>query len=137
MYAGDFERDPARFIIDEDFDNDILRGVLRRLPELPIVRAQDVGHSGAKDPVVLERAAQEGRVLITHDVSTTTARGAARARAGFPMPGVFTISQSCPIGKPIEETLSLGDGKTGLPAFPPDRTFGSRFHKSPSLQGEL
>ena len=33
----------VRFVIDEDFDNDILRGVLRRLPNLDIVRAQDVG----------------------------------------------------------------------------------------------
>jgi hypothetical protein len=31
-----------RFVIDEDFDNDILRGVLRRLPELAIVRVQSL-----------------------------------------------------------------------------------------------
>jgi hypothetical protein len=36
-----------RFLADEDFDNDILRGMLRRLPNLDIVRAQDVGLSGA------------------------------------------------------------------------------------------
>ena len=46
-----------RFVIDEDFDNDILRGLLRRLPAIAIVRAQDVGLSGAKDPVVLDRIA--------------------------------------------------------------------------------
>ena len=27
-----------RFLVDEDFDNDILRGVLRRKPDLDIVR---------------------------------------------------------------------------------------------------
>ena len=31
-----------RFVTDEDFDNRILRGLLRRLPELEIVRIQDV-----------------------------------------------------------------------------------------------
>jgi hypothetical protein len=31
-----------RLPTDEDFDNDILRGVLRRLPSLDIVRIQDV-----------------------------------------------------------------------------------------------
>ena len=53
-----------RFLADEDFDNDIVRGMLRRLPNLDIVRAQDVGLSGALDPRVLEWAAQEGRVLL-------------------------------------------------------------------------
>jgi hypothetical protein len=43
-----------RFLIDEDFDNDILRGVLRRRPTVDIVRVQDVGLSGAADPAVLE-----------------------------------------------------------------------------------
>jgi hypothetical protein len=39
-----------RFVIDEDFDNDILRGVLRKMPDLDIVRVQDVGLLGASDP---------------------------------------------------------------------------------------
>jgi hypothetical protein len=30
-----------KFAIDEDFNNHILRGVLRRLPRLDIVRVQD------------------------------------------------------------------------------------------------
>jgi hypothetical protein len=46
-----------RFLTDEDFDNDILRGMLRRLPNLAIVRAQDVGLPGPLDPRVLEWAA--------------------------------------------------------------------------------
>jgi hypothetical protein len=41
-----------RFLADEDFDNDIVRGMLRRLPTMDIVRAQDVGPSGALDPRV-------------------------------------------------------------------------------------
>jgi len=43
-----------KLLIDEDFDNDILRGVLRRRPKLDIVRVQDVGLSGADDPAVLD-----------------------------------------------------------------------------------
>jgi hypothetical protein len=31
-----------RFLADEDFDNDILRGLLHRVADLPIVRVQDV-----------------------------------------------------------------------------------------------
>ena len=47
---------------DENFNNDIVRGLLRQRPELDIVRVQDVGLSGADDVAVLEWAAQEGRV---------------------------------------------------------------------------
>jgi Domain of unknown function (DUF5615) len=61
---------PIRFVIDEDFDNDILRGVLRRMPTLDIVRVQDVGLSGAEDPVILEWAAQEAGSCLP----TTSAR---------------------------------------------------------------
>jgi hypothetical protein len=57
---------------DENFNNDILRGLMRLRPGLDIVRIQDVGLSGADDPVVLEWAAREGRVLLRHDVSTIT-----------------------------------------------------------------
>jgi predicted nuclease of predicted toxin-antitoxin system len=55
-----------RLAADENLNNSIVRGLLRRQPELDIVRIQDVGLSGADDPTVLEWAAQEGRVLLTH-----------------------------------------------------------------------
>ena len=32
-----------RFLTDEDFDNDIVRGLLQRLPDLDVVRVQDAG----------------------------------------------------------------------------------------------
>jgi hypothetical protein len=46
-------------LADENFNNDIVRGLLRKKPELDIVRVQDVGLRGAEDPVVLEWAANE------------------------------------------------------------------------------
>ena len=98
-----------RFLVDEDFDNDIVRGVLRRLPILDIVRAQDVGLSGTPDPIVLEWAAQEGRVLLTHDVSTMTAHAYARATSDLPMPGVFAVSQMAPISLVIEDLVLLAE----------------------------
>ena len=57
--------------IDENFNNDIVRGLLRRRPELDLVRIQDAGLAGADDPTVLDWAAQESRVLLTHDVSSS------------------------------------------------------------------
>ncbi|MBM3130269.1 MAG: hypothetical protein FJ009_16790 [Chloroflexi bacterium] len=100
---------PIRFLVDEDFDNDIVRGVLRKKPNLAIVRAQDVGLGGQADPQILERAAQEGRVVLTHDVSTLTAHAYARVRRGLPMSGVFAVSQSIPIAQAIADILLLAE----------------------------
>ncbi len=72
-----------RFVADENFNNNIIRGLLRRQLELDIVRVQDVGLRGADDPNVLEWAAQEGRVLLTHDVATITQYAYERVEAGF------------------------------------------------------
>jgi hypothetical protein len=86
-----------KLLVDEDFDNTILRGVLRRRPVLDIVRVQDVGLAGTDDPKVLEWAATAGRVLLSHDVNTMKTHAYARVTAGHPMPGVFAVSQDLPI----------------------------------------
>ncbi|MBM3496481.1 MAG: hypothetical protein FJX72_19510 [Armatimonadetes bacterium] len=55
-------------LADEDFDNDIVRGVRRSAAAVALVRVQDVGLSGADDATVLRWAARHGRVVLTHDV---------------------------------------------------------------------
>lgn len=98
-----------RLAADENFDNRIVRGLWRRAPELDIVRVQDSGLSGADDPTVLEWAAQEGRVLLTHDASTLTHYAYARVATGKPMPGVFEVPRTVPIGVAIEDILLLAE----------------------------
>jgi len=98
-----------RLAADENFNNDIVRGLLRRKPELDIVRIQDVGLSGADDPAVLEWAAREGRVLLTHDVTTMTRYAYERVRAGRSMPGVFEVGRAVSIGRAIEDILLLAE----------------------------
>lgn len=99
-----------RFAADENFNNDIVRGLLRRKPDLDILRVQDGGLSGADDPAVLEWAAQEGRILLTHDVSTLTKYAYERVRAGRSMPGIFELSYEVPVGSAIEDILLLAEG---------------------------
>ena len=48
-----------RLAADENLNNDIIRGLLRRQPDIDLIRVQDVGLSGAGDPAVLEWAARE------------------------------------------------------------------------------
>ena len=77
-----------QFLADENFNNQIVRGVFRRNPDVNIVRAQDVGLSEADDPTTLEWAAQRGRVVLTHDVATMTNFAYERVRAGVCYSGV-------------------------------------------------
>lgn len=98
-----------RFATDEDFNNRILRGLLRRRPGLDIVRAQDAGLGGRSDAEVLEWAASEGRVLFTHDVTTMKRYVDERVAAGLPMPGVFEVNQRAAIGQTIEDILLLAE----------------------------
>ena len=97
------------FLADEDFDNDIVRGVLLRLSDLDMVCVQDVSLLGESDPVVLEWAAREKRVLLTHDIRTMRRYAYLRLEAGLPMPGVFVVPQSLPVGQAINEVLLLAE----------------------------
>src|SRR2546428_452522 len=94
-------------LADENFNNDVVRGVRRRNPAVDLVRAQDVGLSGVDDPGVLEWAAQAGRVVLTHDVRTMTRYACDRVGEGRPMPGVFEVSREVPLGVVIEDILLL------------------------------
>lgn len=67
-----------RFLTDEDFKSAILAGVRRRLPELDILRTQDVGLRTFRDERILEFAAAENRIVLTHDVATMRRHANAR-----------------------------------------------------------
>jgi hypothetical protein len=88
----------VRCLADENFNGDILRTVRHRRPEIDIVRVQDVGLSGAPDPQILEWAAREERVVITHDVSTLAGFAYERIVGSLPMPGVMIVSDNLGIG---------------------------------------
>src|SRR5262249_32739631 len=88
-----------RLASDEDFDGDVIRGLRRRLPGLDLVRVRDAGLSGALDADVLEWAARENRVLLTHDFDTLIGHAWDRVRAGLPMPGVVAVLQGMPSGR--------------------------------------
>lgn len=92
-----------RFLADENFDNDIVRGVRRHYPTIDIVCVQEVGLRTDRDEAILEWAAENGCILLTHDVRTMTHHARNRVDAGLPMPGVFEVSRLVPKGVVIEE----------------------------------
>ncbi len=98
-----------RLAADENFNGDIVRGLLRRNPKLDIIRVQDVGLSGADDPSVLQWAADQGRVIVTHDISTLAKHAFDRIAAGQSMPGVFEVKSVAPVGQAIDDLVLLAE----------------------------
>jgi predicted nuclease of predicted toxin-antitoxin system len=96
-----------KLLADENFDNTILRGLLRRQPDIDIIRVQDTELYGANDPTVLAWAAQENRVLLTHDVATITRYAYERITKEQAMPGVVEVVSGSQVGRVIEDILML------------------------------
>lgn len=95
-----------RLATDADVNSDFIRALRRRVPDLDLVRVQDVGLRTEQDPRVLEWAAAEGRILVTQDRRTMTRFVHDRLTAGLPMPGVFIIrNRPEQIGQMVEEIL--------------------------------
>jgi hypothetical protein len=92
-----------RLATDADVNGDIIDGLRRRLPELDLVRVQEVNLRLANDPTILEWAAQEGRILITADRSTMVDSAWERVANGLAMPGVFALRRWAAVGRVIED----------------------------------
>jgi predicted nuclease of predicted toxin-antitoxin system len=94
-----------KLLADENFDNTILRGLLRRQSDIDIVRVQDIGLSGKDDSTVLAQAAEENRVLLTHDVATITRYAYDRIAQGLSMSGVIEVRTDASTGQIIDDIL--------------------------------
>lgn len=98
-----------RLAADENFNNDIVRGLLRQRPNLDLVRIQEAGLSGVEDPEVLAWASEQGRVLLSHDVNTMTEFASARIRQGIKMPGLLLAGREVPMRTAIQDILLLAE----------------------------
>lgn len=92
-----------RLLADENFNNDIVRGLLLRRPDLELRRAQDVGLTRMDDPSVLEWAAADGFIILTHDRRTMPPYAYERVAAGSDMPGLFVLSDRLAVGTAVGE----------------------------------
>ena len=90
-------------LLDENFDQRILRGLRLRLPSLDFVIAQNIGLGGIADPNLLDWAARDGRVVVSHDVNTVTKFAVDRLRQSLPLPGVIIVPEQMEIGPAIED----------------------------------
>jgi len=98
----------VRLLFDENFHGDVLRGLLRTYPALDYVRVQDVTQIyGKSDDGVLAWAAQEGRILVSHDYRTIPKAAYSRISNNLPMPGVIMCPDTMPVGETIEYLIVL------------------------------
>ena len=92
-----------KWLADECFNNDIIRGLLRRLPDLDLVRAQDIFEvAGRDDESLLAWARKNDRVVLTHDLSTMLP--VLQHQSTF---AIVLVPDSLPIARIIEDLLLL------------------------------
>ena len=93
-----------RFQADADFNENIVAGVLRREPQVDFRTALQGGLRGLDDMQALALAAQDGRVLVSHDRKTMPVQFAEFVRSNT-SPGLFIVSQKTDLLSAIEGLL--------------------------------
>jgi Domain of unknown function (DUF5615) len=92
-----------RLLIDQDIDHDILRGLMRRVPQLDAVTAFEIGMSEAADPELLTWAARAGRVIVTHDLTTMPVHASNLISKGINIGGLIIVLRSLPLHQVIDD----------------------------------
>jgi hypothetical protein len=100
-----------RFLSDENFDQDITRGLLARIPHLNLITALDAGLGGYEDPALLLWAAANERILLSHDKKTIPHYVKQLVAGGLSLPGVILVIKSVSLGQLIDDlelTIACG-----------------------------
>jgi hypothetical protein len=96
----------VKWLADENFDNDILRGVRRRAADFDFVRVQDISEiSGCDDPTVLAWATTNSRAVLTHDISTMIPAIHEQLRLFAACAPVVLVPDSLSISRVIDDIL--------------------------------
>jgi len=102
-----------RFAAYESFNGTILKELQKLFPDLDIVRVQDTPLYQPPDPDVLEWAAQENRIILTHDVQTLVNDVYTRVEDGLPMPGATLIPGTLAVGQALQDLeFAIGAGES-------------------------
>jgi hypothetical protein len=96
-----------RFQADNDLKFGIVRAVRRSEPAIDFASAQETGLEGVGDPELLERAAGENRVLVSHDRRTMLDHFRCRLTAMKSSPGLLIVSQGSSIGLVAEAIVYI------------------------------
>jgi hypothetical protein len=103
-----FSSSPPRLLADANYNERIVRGLRRRRPDLYIITAHHIGIGQLPDPDVLQYAAEQNLILLTHDARTMPKYFAdflQQLPLGAFSPGVWYTPQSLPVGTAIVAIL--------------------------------
>jgi hypothetical protein len=95
-----------RFQADADLRQAIVTGTIRREPSLDFRSANAAELEGMKDSEVLALAAQDNRVLVTHDRRTMPTEFGQFITLQTSS-GVLILSQTLPIGEAIDAIILI------------------------------
>jgi hypothetical protein len=101
-----------RFLADEDLNTLIVESLLQRQPLIDFQTVPAAGLKGTPDPALLAFAAEQGRILVSHDFSTMPTHFANFLESGQHSPGLFLIHQELPIAQAIAELLLIWEAST-------------------------
>jgi predicted nuclease of predicted toxin-antitoxin system len=96
-----------RFLADNDLNDAIVVGVRRREPTAEFSRLRDLGLATRSDPEVLDFAAHENWIVVSHDVNTLREAANTRLMAGLPMAGLLLAHQRTPVSAVIESLVLI------------------------------
>lgn len=96
-----------RFQADNDLKFGIVKAVRRREPAIDFVSAQEAGLDRVLDPELLDRAAADGRVLVSHDRPTMIDHFRDHLSTGKSSPGLLIVSQGAAIGDVVQALVYL------------------------------
>ena len=102
----------VKYLFDEDLNGRIVRGVRRRISDLDSRTVQEADLPEASDPAVLDWAATQGRVVITHDHRTMRPCAEDRLKAGMPMTGLILVRQIAALGQVIDDLVLVAEATT-------------------------
>lgn len=96
-----------RFLADNDLNDHIVDGVLRREPTIEFVRAREVGLTQGRDPDILDHAARHGYIVVSHDVNTMPGHARERIASGEHCNGLLMVHQWQPVGSVIDSLVLI------------------------------
>lgn len=96
----------VRFQADADLNQIIVKATLRLDPSIDFQTAQAAGLAGLSDPDVLRLAAQQGRILVSHDFRTMPWHFGQFVLTEN-SPGVLIVSQKLPAAQAAENLLLI------------------------------
>jgi hypothetical protein len=97
----------VRFLADADLNYAIVKGCRRHEPTLDFLSANEARLEGLPDPDVLAFAAEQNRILVTHDLKTMPRHFGEHLLRRLSSPGVFLVSQYAAIGEVIDELVLI------------------------------